>query len=172
MADHGPVHGYLPPPPPINKYRPVPVPAYEPAPQPAYKPVPQPTYKPAPAYKPASTHDYKPTNTPVYKPTPTYNHENTAYKAAPSYKEPEHEPIFYSYGYDVNDSYSGVDFGQNESRDGYTTSGKYYVQLPDGRLQTVTYKVDDYSGYVADVSYTGEAKYVAAAKRPGYGPAL
>lgn len=69
-------------------------------------------------------------------------------------------------------SSSGNNYGQNESRDGYATSGSYYVALPDGRVQKVVYTVNGDSGYVADVSYTGEAKYVAAAKRPGYGPAL
>ena len=32
-------------------------------------------------------------------------------------------------------------------------SGKYYVQLPDGRVQVVKYRVTKDSGYVADVSY-------------------
>ena len=37
---------------------------------------------------------------------------------------------------------------------------KYQVLFPDGRIQTVSYGVKDgYSGYVADVSYSGEAKY-------------
>ena len=37
-----------------------------------------------------------------------------------------------------------------------TITGSYYVALPDGRLQKVTYSVDAYGGYVADVSYEGK----------------
>ena len=32
-----------------------------------------------------------------------------------------------------------TDFQQNESEDGYATSGSYRVTLPDGRVQTVKY---------------------------------
>merc|ERR1712008_138342 len=73
-------------------------------------------------------------------------------------------PAAYNYGYAVADSYSGVNFGATEARDGYAPTGSYNVLLPDGRTQTVTYTVgDDYSGYVADVQYSGEpAPYVAA----------
>merc|ERR1711970_395798 len=72
-------------------------------------------------------------------------------------------PPVYAYEYGVADEYSGANFGQNEARDGYTTNGEYRVALPDGRTQVVTYNVADaYSGYVADVKYTGE---------PHYGPA-
>lgn len=38
-------------------------------------------------------------------------------------------------------------------------SGTYKVNLPDGRVQTVTYTADDYGGFVADVKYEGEAVY-------------
>ena len=59
----------------------------------------------------------------------------------------------------VADDYSQNNFGQTESRDGYNTQGEYYVNLPDGRLQKVTYTVAGDAGYVADVVYTGEAQY-------------
>merc|ERR1712117_761228 len=74
----------------------------------------------------------------------------------------------YQYGVDAKEAYGGyVRFGADESRDGYATKGSYNVLLPDGRTQTVTYTVaDDYSGYVADVQYTGDYK-----PAPAYAPA-
>ena len=69
----------------------------------------------------------------------------------------------YQYEYGVHDDYYGANFQANEARDGYSTSGSYSVALPDGRTQTVNYNVaDGYSGYVADVTYSGEAHYDAA----------
>ena len=80
--------------------------------------------------------------------------------AAPVYAD---EPAVYAYNYAVADDYSGSKFQAGENRDGYATSGSYSVNLPDGRIQTVTYTVSDAaSGYVADVSYSGEAKYPEA----------
>eukprot|EP00093_Oithona_nana_P007057 07057.XXX_294525_294986_1 [CDS] Oithona nana genome sequencing. len=88
---------------------------------------------------------------------------SSAVSAAPQkYAKPvayEAGPAKYDYAYAVKDDYSGNNYGQNESRDGYATSGSYYVALPDGRVQKVVYTVNGDSGYVADVSYTGEAKY-------------
>ena len=46
-------------------------------------------------------------------------------------------PAKYAYQYKVNDDYANVNFGQAESRDGYTAQGEYFVNLPDGRLQKV-----------------------------------
>jgi hypothetical protein len=46
--------------------------------------------------------------------------------------------------------------------------GSYRVNLPDGRVQTVTYKADNYGGFVADVKYEGEAVYPPEPKE-GYG---
>ncbi|MCL4144815.1 UNVERIFIED_CONTAM: hypothetical protein GTU68_066204, partial [Idotea baltica] len=65
----------------------------------------------------------------------------------------------YNFDWAVNDEYSGNDFGQQESRDGYDTKGSYYVLLPDGRRQIVNYYVNGDSGFVADVTYEGEARY-------------
>lgn len=50
------------------------------------------------------------------------------------------------------------DFGHKESRQGYSATGKYYVALPDGRFQTVTY-VADAQGYRPTVEYSGEPVY-------------
>merc|ERR1711944_339634 len=85
------------------------------------------------------------------------------YHPAPAYgKGPVYEdtPPVYSYEYAAKDDYSGVNFGQNEHRDGYSTSGQYRVALPDGRTQIVTYNTADaYSGNVAEVVYEGVASY-------------
>nr|XP_027228697.1 pro-resilin-like [Penaeus vannamei] len=91
----------------------------------------------------------------------------------------EFEPAKYDFQWAVKDDDSGNDFGHQESRDGDDTQGSYYVQLPDGRLQKVTYHVDGDDGYVAEVSYEGEAQYpesqesqeapVYAPPRPSYG---
>ncbi|XP_042886243.1 pro-resilin-like [Penaeus japonicus] len=62
---------------------------------------------------------------------------------------PAYAPAKYDFNYAVNDPPSGNDFGHQESRDGDYTEGSYYVLLPDGRLQRVTYNVNGDSGYVA-----------------------
>ena len=90
-------------------------------------------------------------NAPYHAPAPYAPHPAPAYAdVAPAY----------NFAYAVADDYSGANFGANEARDGYATSGSYNVALPDGRVQTVTYRVDDaYGGYIADVQYSGEAQY-------------
>ncbi|XP_047471372.1 pro-resilin-like [Penaeus chinensis] len=77
-------------------------------------------------------------------------------------------PAKYDFNYAVNDPSSANDFGHQETRDGDNTQGSYYVLLPDGRLQRVTYSVNGDSGYVADVTYEGEAQY--SAPQATYGP--
>merc|ERR1712186_148220 len=66
----------------------------------------------------------------------------------------------YTYNYGVADDYSKAAFSQTESNDGTgVVEGSYSVILPDGRVQTVTYHANDVDGYVAEVSYAGEAQY-------------
>merc|ERR1712152_91087 len=73
------------------------------------------------------------------------------------------EPSPYQYTYAVADDYSGAAFQQEENNDGNgVVAGSYSVNLPDGRIQHVTYHANDYDGYVADVTYEGEPHYDAA----------
>ena len=67
-------------------------------------------------------------------------------------------PPKYSYQWQVEDQYSNNNYGQDETRDGDSTTGSYFVLLPDGRTQKVSYTVDAYGGYKAEVTYEGEAK--------------
>ena len=89
----------------------------------------------------------------------------------PPYKEPAYGPAVYSYQWAVQDDYTSNNYGQNEERNGDATKGSYYVALPDGRIQKVTYSVDAYGGYVADVTYEGEAQYPEAAPYKPAAPA-
>merc|ERR1711935_244974 len=73
------------------------------------------------------------------------------------------EPSPYTYTYAVADDYSKAAFQQAESNDGTgAVSGSYSVNLPDGRIQTVTYNANDLTGNVAEVTYSGEAVYPPA----------
>merc|ERR1712020_130449 len=81
---------------------------------------------------------------------------------APQETYPDLPPV-YNYQYGVNDpEYSGAVFSQQENRADYDTSGEYRVNLPDGRVQIVSYTAGP-EGYVADVRYEGEAAYPEAA---------
>ncbi|XP_076061371.1 uncharacterized protein LOC143037139 [Oratosquilla oratoria] len=73
--------------------------------------------------------------------------------------EEDYGPAKYDFTWAVKDEESGNDFGQQEARDDERTEGSHYVQLPDGRLQKVTYYVDGDSGLIAEVTYEGEAHY-------------
>jgi hypothetical protein len=79
----------------------------------------------------------------------------------------------YNFAWAVKDDYTYNDYAHQETADdkGYV-SGSYRTLLPDGRTQTVTYKANDYSGYVADVKYDGEAKYPTEYKPSAYKPAI
>merc|ERR1712037_52657 len=88
---------------------------------------------------------------PAYAPAPIV-HAAPAY-AAPVVKVVKELPEPYTYTYGVADDYSKANFN---------AAGSSSVSLPDGRIQTVTYTADHTNGYVAEVSYSGEAVYPPA----------
>merc|ERR1711921_19819 len=83
------------------------------------------------------------------------------YKPAPvAYKEEVLPPQPFAYEYGVNDDYSKSNFKKSETQDAEgVVSGSYVIALPDGRIQTTKYTADKYNGFVAEVSYEGEAVY-------------
>ncbi|XP_050729778.1 uncharacterized protein LOC127005170 [Eriocheir sinensis] len=101
-------------------------------------------------------------------PQPSYSAPQPVYSAPESSEE--FEPPKYNFEWEVKDQYSGNDFEHQEERDDDNTQGAYSVQLPDGRLQRVTYYVNGDSGYIAEVTYEGEAEYPSAESRESYGP--
>merc|ERR1719205_478994 len=155
-----------------NTPAPTPAPTYH-APAPTYA-TPAPT-TPAPSYTtPAPTYH---TNTYTAPAAPTYHAPAPTYHAAPAYHAPvksayHAEPTYYpdevlpyTYSYAVADDYSKAVFSADESSDGASNvKGSYSVNLPDGRVQHVTYHSNGYDGFVADVTYVGEAHYPTATK--------
>ncbi|XP_068220896.1 uncharacterized protein [Palaemon carinicauda] len=86
---------------------------------------------------------------------------------SPDGEEPQ-GPAEYSFRYAVDDVESGNNYGHDETRDGDAIEGSYVIRLPDSRTQKVFYTVSKDSGYVADVSYEGEAKYPDKPTPKGY----
>ena len=79
----------------------------------------------------------------------------------------------YDFGYIVANDHP-QNFNHKENRDGYQTHGEYSVALADGRIMRVIYQVNGDSGFIADVSYEGEARpydYTAPKPAPKYVPA-
>merc|ERR1719449_65632 len=99
---------------------------------------------------------------PAYAPAPVV-HAAPAYHAAPVVKVVKELPEPYTYTCGVADDYSKANFNAAETADANgVVGGSYSVSLPDGRIQTVTYTADHTNGYVAEVSYSGEAVYPPA----------
>merc|ERR1711973_607831 len=102
---------------------------------------------------------------PIFHPAPVVVHAAPArvFHPAPvvvAHPAPVDEtPKPFAFEYAVADDYSKSNFNAQETSDGHSTTGSYSVNLPDGRVQTVTYTVDPYAGYVADVNYEGTAQY-------------
>ncbi|KAF2354276.1 Insect cuticle protein [Trinorchestia longiramus] len=74
--------------------------------------------------------------------------QNEGSESAPRAKSPN-----YDFEYIVRNDPDGQLYGASENRNGDSTSGYYFVDLPDGRRQKVSYYVTPESGYVADISY-------------------
>merc|ERR1712036_158956 len=80
------------------------------------------------------------------------------------------------------DDYSEANFRKTETQDAAgNVGGSITIALPDGRIQTTTYTADHTNGFVAEVTYSGEAVYppapaggypgeAHAAPAPGYAP--
>merc|ERR1712110_187611 len=96
---------------------------------------------------------------PVVHAAPAY-HAPVAHAVAEVYPD-EISP--YTYNYAVADDYSKSNFNAAESNDGTgVVEGSYSVALPDGRVQHVAYHANDIDGYVAEVTYDGQAVYPEA----------
>ncbi|XP_063697251.1 uncharacterized protein LOC134828179 [Culicoides brevitarsis] len=61
----------------------------------------------------------------------------------------------YAFSYTVKDKASGDDFSHTQQQVNGAVKGSYKVQLPDGRMQIVSY-IADHNGYRADVKYENE----------------
>merc|ERR1711874_860231 len=73
-------------------------------------------------------------------------------------EEEKYPPKPFAYEYGGADE-SGRHFAKTEtSDDDGVVRGEYRVELPDGRVQIVSYTADHVNGYQADVRYEGEAK--------------
>merc|ERR1739846_94226 len=104
------------------------------------------------------------------------------YAPAPVVKVVKEIPQPYAYEYGVADDYSKANFRKTETQDAAgNVGGSFTISLPDGRIQTTTYTADHTNGFVAEVTYSGEAVYppapaggypgeAHAAPAPGYAP--
>ncbi len=92
---------------------------------------------------------------------------------APAHYDESPKPYAFQYG--VADDYSGANYEKAENQDASgNLQGSYRVNLPDGRVQIVTYTADHTNGFVADVKYEGTAVYPEEkpyAPAPKYAPA-
>lgn len=107
----------------------------------------------SPKYLPPQIPSYGPPTRPAYKPpTTSYGPPSTGYGVPYGQDKYPDVPANYEFEYEVRDPQSGNDFGHKEQRQGDVAQGKYFVLLPDGRLQTVEYTADA-EGYKPKITY-------------------
>ena len=137
----------------------------------------------APVYRDEMNKNYPREETPVYREQEKpLEKRQAAYAPAPVEKLPP-QPFQYEYG--VKDDYSGNAFAKTETQNDLgQVQGSYKVNLPDGRIQTVTYRADHEGGFVAEVfslpenspkTYFFQVTYEGTPQYPepppgGYGP--
>merc|ERR1712002_270386 len=96
--------------------------------------------------------------TPVIHSAPVTTYGTTP-SSGPAESYPD-EVIPFTYEYSVSDDATGSNYNVAVSDDGTgVREGSYSVNLPDGRIQHVTYHANDVDGYVATVTYDGTASY-------------
>merc|ERR1712183_1025517 len=109
---------------------------------------------------PAVPAPYAPAPAPYYPAPAPYHPAPAPYHPAPHpapYHEEKLPPQPFAYEYGGADAY-GRHFAKTESQDEYgVVKGEYRVELPDGRVQIVSYHADHDNGFIADVRYEGEA---------------
>ena len=131
------------------------------------KPPPSTYSKPSQSYSKPSQSYSKPSQS-YSKPSQSYSKPSQSYsKPSQGYSKPSsqsYSPVTpesgpaseYSYSYQVPETETQA----WEERTGHSTTGSYSVLLPDGRTMTVSYSVPDTeTGFVAEVSYQGEARH-------------
>merc|ERR1712098_959499 len=78
-------------------------------------------------------------------------------------ENPEEVPRPYNYQFGVKDEYTKSNFAKTESQDDRgNVKGSFVIALPDGRIQTTTYTADPIQGFIAEVTYSGEAVFPPA----------
>ena len=98
--------------------------------------------------------DYDSNGAPIFTPR--------SYEPSPPHKYEEHPlpPQPYVYKYGVKDVHTGTSFDKHEEKDDRgNLQGSYRVNLPDGRVQVVSYRATPEGGYKAEVTYEGEPIY-------------
>nr|XP_027233377.1 proteoglycan 4-like [Penaeus vannamei] len=134
---------------PTNLYEP----PSEPTPTSLYEAPSEPAPAPTSLYEAPAKSAPAPTN--LYeapsKPSGLYEVPPSANAPVPSVAKPM-KGMPYNFQWGVEDADSGNVFAHHEDSDGSSTRGQYRVNLPDGRVQVVTF-YDNGEGFHANVSY-------------------
>merc|ERR1711874_209023 len=128
-------------------------------------------YEKVPVYREEMAKNYPREEIPVYRQEqekPLEKRQAAYGPAVVAVEKLPPQPFQYEYG--VKDDYSGNAFAKTETQNDLgQVQGSYKVNLPDGRIQTVTYRADHEGGFVAEVTYEGTPQYPEPPPG-GYGP--